>query len=170
MQNRLKHNITDTLPPNLPVGTDLTSLSSLKASQMLRKFLAKHFLCKQLSNHYCFNALLLAVHMHMLWCNIKSQIFMAHYIAATNFSKLHSTRWRRFRSEIDELWMNVCNNPSNLPTYNKLPLVLDNMNAKHFQNFDFKSFRGNAMSSLRICNARLLVTYAYMVWYNGEGQ
>ena len=33
-------------PPNLPVGIDLTSVSFLKVSQMLRKFLVKHFLCK----------------------------------------------------------------------------------------------------------------------------
>ena len=147
-------------PPNLPVGTDMISLSSLKVNQMLRKCLAKHFLCKHLSNRYYFNALLLALYMHMLWCNIRSQICMTHHITATNCSKLYSTRWRRSRSEIDELWMDICSNPLNLPTHNKRPLLLDNMNAKHFQHFDFKCFTGNAMSVLCSCDARLLVTYA----------
>jgi hypothetical protein len=66
--------------------------------------------------------------------------------------------------------MNICLNPSNLPTHNKWPLVLDNMNAKHFQNFDFNSFTDNTMSVLHSCDARLLITYASIAWYSGGCQ
>lgn len=52
--------------------------------------------------------------------------------------------------------MYICSHPSNLPTHNKGSLLFDNINAKHFQNFDFKSFTDNTMSVLHSCGCAVV--------------